>query len=155
LSSQEKDYSPVEWALRWVWDHPQVTTLLSGMSALEQVVENVGVASKAEASSLTGKEKSLIEEVRNIYRDRIKVPCTDCRYCLPCPAGVNIPKVFQLYNDAFIFDDMKAAKRDYNMFLKEDEKAHNCIECGRCENLCPQKISIIEELSQAVEAFKE
>jgi predicted aldo/keto reductase-like oxidoreductase len=155
LDSQKKDYSPVEWALRWVWDHPQVTLLLSGMTALEHVVENAEVASKAESSSLTEKEKSVIKEIRDIYRTRMKILCTDCKYCLPCPAGVNIPRVFQLYNDAFIFDDMEAARRDYNMFLKEDEKAHNCIECGKCENLCPQKISIIEKLAQAVKAFEE
>ncbi len=155
LDSQKKNYSPVEWALRWVWDHPQVTLVLSGMSALEHVVENVEVGSKAEPSTLTGEEKSVIEEVRNIYRTRIKVPCTDCKYCLPCPSGVNIPRVFQLYNDIFIFDDIKAAKRDYHMFLKEDEMAHNCIKCGKCENLCPQKIPIIEKLAQVVKVFEE
>lgn len=141
--------SPAEWALRWVWDHPEVTTVLSGMSTLEQLEENVTTVSDAYPGSLSDEEVALIEEVRDIYLARMKVNCTGCEYCLPCPQEVAIPRILSLYNDASMFGSVKAAARMYARVLENERGAPSCVECGQCEEACPQDIPIIEALQDA------
>ena len=141
--------NPVEWAFRWVWDQPQVSMALSGMSSMDQLVENIDIAGEAEAGLLTEGERDVIKRVREIYRDRMKVDCTSCAYCMPCPSGVNIPMNLSMYNDMFMFKDGEINIMLYNHMLPPEQKASNCIECGRCEKLCPQKIPIIRELKNA------
>ena len=141
--------NPVEWAFRWVWDQPQVSMALSGMSSMDQLVENIDIAGEAEADLLTEGERDVIKRVREIYRDRMKVDCTSCAYCMPCPSGVNIPMNLSMYNDMFMFKDGEINIMLYNHMLPPEQKASNCIECGRCEKLCPQKIPIIRELKNA------
>jgi predicted aldo/keto reductase-like oxidoreductase len=147
------DHTPAELALRWVWNHPEVSCVLSGMSTMEQVVENCRIASEAEPNSMQAIEHDIIRKIRDLYLERTTIPCTDCRYCLPCPEGVNIPQIFNIYNDMHIYGDEKWAKGFYRMFVKAENKADMCVECGQCEEQCPQEIEIISELKKAHEAL--
>ena len=146
--------SPAGWALRWVWDHPEVTLLLSGMTTMEQVLDNLDSAEHGLPLSLTSLQKERISRVRDIYRDRMRVSCTNCRYCMPCPAGVNIPECFNRLNMAYMFEDPEFAKTTYHIFLRAGGKASACIECGKCETVCPQHLRIREHLRETVELFE-
>lgn len=146
--------TPAEWALRWVWNHPEVSLLLSGMSTKEQVEENLRLADSAEPNTLSGEELSLIDLVKKQYHSLTKIDCTACGYCQPCPSGVDIPRNFSLYNEAHIYNDFAASSFAYNStFFAPEAKASACIECGACEEVCPQKISIREHLKEIQKAF--
>lgn len=142
--------TPAEWALRWVWDRPEVSLALSGMSTLAQVEENARVADVATPGSLSPEEHRLIDRVRDAYREMTVVPCTDCRYCLPCPQGVAIPAVLQLVNDVALHDDLEGSRVSYS-WLDESERADRCEACGECEERCPQGIAISEWMRRADE----
>lgn len=146
--------SPAQWALRWVMNHPEVSVVLSGMSTMEQVVDNVDTANEGEANSLTNEELGLIDFAKKAFKAKMEINCTGCRYCMPCPAGVDIPGHFSMYNDAFLFDSLQFAKTQYNMNIPQKAKAVNCVECGRCESRCPQHISIRQELKNVRAAFE-
>lgn len=150
----EVQRTPAEWALRWVWNHPEVSVVLSGMSTMEQVVENVQIAQRAEANSLTARELAMIDEVKQLFKARIKVNCTACSYCMPCPAGINIPTCFAAYNDHWVFDATPEAKFRYGILSKIYSPASKCVECGQCESHCPQSIAIREELKKVTELFE-
>jgi len=134
---------PVQWALDWLWDQPEVTTALSGMSTMDQLKENLALARNAQAGCLSAADHEVIGQLRKLYKERTVVECTACRYCMPCPSGVNIPDVFRLYNDAFLYDDLPGAKGKYS-FVPEGAKADKCQACLDCEQNCPQKIPISE-----------
>jgi len=138
--------SPLEWAWRWVWNEAAVATALSGMSTMGQLEQNVSLAEDARAGVLTDEERELTGKVRNVYRSMLRVDCTHCAYCLPCPYGVNIPMNFSLYNDTFMFRDPELNFMLYNYMMTPEQRASNCQECGECEPKCPQHIPIIEEL---------
>lgn len=140
--------TPAEWGLKFVWDYPEVSVVLSGMSTLEQVKENVRLADDAHPGSLTKKEKGLIDEVKKAYESRIAVGCTDCKYCMPCPSGVNIPENFRMLNNARMFGSADSVKMAYKMFMPENERASNCAQCGECEEKCPQHLPIREKLEE-------
>ena len=144
--------TPAEWALRWVWNDADVSMLLSGMSTLEQVRQNLTTADSARADSLTAEELELAEEVRRTYRARIVADCTACKYCMPCPAGVDIPGCIRQLNNAALYDDLESAKRGY---ARISEKASACTQCGSCEERCPQGIAIPEVLEKAAALFGE
>jgi predicted aldo/keto reductase-like oxidoreductase len=120
--------SPAEWALQWVWNHPEVTLLLSGMSSMNQVVENIESANRSGANSLGSKELQLIERVRQKYKERTAIPCTGCSYCVPCPNGVDIPRVFGFYNDGYMHEDLPTSRALYGRFLEEKERAGACLQ---------------------------
>ncbi len=144
--------SPAEWAWRWVWHHPEVVTALSGMNTEEQLRENLAVADAAAPGALSGGELELAAEVRRYYLERMKVPCTTCGYCLPCPNGVSIPDVFSMVNTTAMFNSREATSRLYKAILvARGSGADACIECGECEPKCPQAIPIIETLKEAHE----
>jgi len=145
--------TPAEWALRWVWNHPEVSLLLSGMSTRDQVEENLRFASLAEPNSLSADELLLIEKVKEQYISLTKVDCTTCGYCQPCPSGVNIPRNFSLYNDANIYDDFASSRFAYNTFFTAENRASACTECGVCEEACPQQINIREHLKEIQRVF--
>ncbi|HEX3026560.1 MAG TPA: aldo/keto reductase [Clostridia bacterium] len=133
--------SPAEWALRWVWNHPEVSVVLSGMSNIEQVEENIRVASAAEPESMTSEELTIVGKVRDTYRGLTKISCTGCRYCMPCPFGVSIPGNFNIYNDAFVYNILESKRKEYQG--RESSKlAANCHDCGKCEEACPQHLPI-------------
>ena len=144
--SAEKKRSPAEWALRWVWNHPEVSTALSGMTLMSQVKENIGLADGGHPDSLSPQELSLIHRVKEMYKKMLTVDCTGCAYCMPCETNVNIPLNFTLYNDTFMFKDPEMNVLLYNEMLPPEQRASNCAECGECEELCPQHIKIMDEL---------
>ena len=148
--------SPVERGLRWVWDHPEVNVVLSGMSSMQQVVENLKYAEEGMPNGLTPKELGVFARVREIYRERTKVPCTGCGYCMPCPSGVCVPECFIRYNNAFMFDSIDKEKASYELMqrLGFTEAASKCQECGQCEEKCPQHIPIQNKLKEFVELFE-
>ena len=155
----EKAYikrSPAEWAFRWIWNHPEVTVVLSGMNSQEMVEENIRVASEAEANSFTDDDYELFSKVRNILNDKIKVPCTGCNYCIPCPKGVDIPTCFSCYNDIEVEGKLMGIGK-YIMQTSMKTQAHNaslCSKCGKCEKHCPQKIAIRDELDKVTKTME-
>ena len=140
--------SPAEWALRWVWDHPGVSTALSGMNSMAQLQENLKIAAEGRAHSLSPKDLTLIDRVAETYQKMLTIECTSCCYCLPCPQGVNIPHNFRLYNDHHMFKDQEINFLLYNRMTAPEQRASNCSECGECEQRCPQQIKIIEGLKK-------
>lgn len=153
-SSVKKD--AVEWAFKFLYDKEEISVVLSGMSSLEQVIDNIkAVDSQGDANSMTKIEKQIIEDLSKEFKSKIKVNCTGCKYCLPCPKGVQIPLCFELLNSSSMFNDTKKAKDMYNGFLvSEGSDASNCVECGACERKCPQHINIIEKLKDVRELFE-
>jgi len=143
-ASAPQKRSSVEWALKWLWNQPEISLVLSGMSTIEQVKLNVEYAGRSGANSLSTDETILIDRARAAYRGRIPIPCTSCGYCMPCPNGVEIPRVFQIFNDAVMYDDSERGKLRYRgpMGLKPEQMADQCIECGECLETCPQSIPI-------------
>jgi uncharacterized protein len=137
--------TPAEWGLRWVWNHPEVSVVLSGMSTMSQVKENIKVADDGTPRSLSRKELSIIHQVKEAYTKMFKIDCTGCAYCMPCENGVNIPANLSMYNDMFVFKD-EMSTLGYNLILSPEQRASNCIECGKCEEQCPQHIKIMDEL---------
>jgi hypothetical protein len=136
--------SPAEWALDWLWDQPEVSVVLSGMSTLQQVEQNLKSAEGSRVQTFGEPEQALIAQVREMYRARTVIPCTKCSYCMPCPNGVNIPGNFEFFNYAHLFDDVAGARFRYQVFLTEEQRSGSCIDCGVCADLCPQKIPIGE-----------
>jgi hypothetical protein len=133
--------SPAEWALQWVWNIPEVSFLLSGMSTTQQVEENLVSAGRSRPGLLGAGELKAVARVRDLYRELSPIPCTDCRYCMPCPQGVAIPEILQLRNDAQIYGDVFSQRISYR-FLRESERAERCTACRECEEKCPQGIGV-------------
>ena len=152
LEESGKGWSAAELGLRWLWDQPEVTCVLSGMNSPKMIVENIRIASKAEPGQFTEEDFALVDQVKRIIREREKVPCTGCRYCMPCPKGVDIPTNFYYYNLMYLEEKKGRARFEFarNMGLqKEPAFASQCIGCGKCEQHCPQHISIREKLKEA------
>lgn len=147
-------YSPAQWALRYLFNMEDVSLVLSGMSTMEQLIENINIASETTPNSLVTKDLDLIDRVSKVYKDRIKVGCTGCEYCLPCPSNVSIPNIFELYNHNYMFDTLEEAKSSYKTYKEKNIDATMCTECGACEEICPQHLSIIDYLKDAEEVLK-
>lgn len=147
------DRSPVEWAFRWLYNFPEVALILSGVSSMEQLKDNIRIFQSAPSNCMTPEELEITKRVREFYESRTKVGCTGCGYCMPCPAGVSIPDVFSLYNNASIFDAYDEFSNHYKNLSKSGKDAANCKECGRCQTLCPQGIEIIQKLKEAHSAL--
>lgn len=147
--------SPAEWALRWVWNLPEVSVALSGMSSMEQVVDNIRIASDAAPGALTERQLAMLARAREAYMARTRVACTECGYCQPCPQGVLIPDVFGLYNEAGVFNAWEGSRRMYGGIVKASRDASKCAECGQCEAACPQQLKVIELLKEAHAALAE
>ncbi|MCX6093650.1 MAG: aldo/keto reductase [Candidatus Bipolaricaulota bacterium] len=147
--------SQADWALQWVWNDPNVSLLLSGMSAMSHVEENLRSAEHSSVGSLRDDELRLVDRVRDAYHALAPIPCTNCRYCQPCPQGVAIPRVFSFYNDATAYGDLSRLSAQYanDRFMKPENRADRCVACGTCESACPQGIGIMEWLKKAHEAL--
>ncbi len=145
--------SPAEWGLRWVLDQPEISLVLSGMSSMEQVEENLGVADEAGIGNMSLQEKETIDRAREAYELKAAIGCTDCRYCMPCPHGVAIPFVFSYYNMMKMYSDLRLAKAHY-AFLDESSRADKCTGCGKCLEHCPQHLEIIELLKECHSVLK-
>ncbi len=143
--------SPAEWGLMWVWNQPEISLALSGMSTMEQLKENLEIAGRAEPGILSSEELDIVKRVKAAYHGLRPVPCTACGYCMPCPNGVDIPGVFRIYNDAVMYVNMQTGRFRYQTVgvFPEENRADKCIECGQCMEACPQSIEIIDWLKKA------
>ncbi|SCG86593.1 aldo/keto reductase [Methanobacterium congolense] len=146
--------TPAEWALRFLWDKKCISTVLSGMNTFEQLEENLKIGEAGLPDSLTDDELDLVREVRRVYHQRMKVLCTECGYCMPCPDGVNIPGNFRYFNSAHMYGDVENARMNYYGLLTEKERASNCTQCGECEWICPQMIDIKGTLREVSKTFE-
>jgi predicted aldo/keto reductase-like oxidoreductase len=155
----EEQRAPSEWALRWIWNHPEVTVVLSGMNDEAHIQENIKVASDSYPNSLSEKELELIGRAANQYRALMKAGCTGCRYCMPCPNGVNIPTCFEAYNYSYMYGDKKWAKMWYFAFVGglagDPGRASQCEECGECEDACPQDLPIPDLLKDVASEMED
>lgn len=149
LQVAEPEASPASWALRWVWDHPEVTVVLSGMNTSSQLAENAALADRALPHTLSETEQAAINRAREIFAESYRVPCTGCNYCMPCPKGINIPACFAAYNGSFAhtwFEGMKLYVTGVGALGDNPHLVSDCIQCGACEKHCPQHIAIPDEL---------
>ena len=144
-------YSAAEWAFRHLLDFPEVSCILSGMTTMEQLQDNIRIFSKPDAvpGCLCAIDKTLLTNVKKAYESIVTIPCTACEYCLPCPQGVNIPRVFSLYNEGMMFGSFDQPQRSYMFARSGNEDASHCVRCGACETKCPQNIQIMESLETA------
>ena len=145
--------TPVEWALLWVWNHPEVALLLSGMSTMEQVKQNVETAKHSGIGILSEEELNIIKKAREEYLRLTPIDCTSCNYCMPCPFGVNIPGNFAIYNNAVRYNNsFKDFKWEYDAL--GDGRASSCTKCGECEPKCPQNLHIRDLLEMVKDTFE-
>ena len=144
-----------EWALLWVWNHPEVSTALSGMSTLQQVKENVRTANHSGTNKLTGEELTLFDQVALKYKSMGFVGCTGCRYCLPCAEGVNITEIISLYNEFYVKNMDDEVKAKYQKNITPETRAKRCVACGKCQELCPQQLPIPDIIRRAAWIFEQ
>ncbi|RPI41676.1 MAG: aldo/keto reductase, partial [Bacteroidetes bacterium] len=144
--------SEAGWAFRWLWSQPEVSVVLSGMSGMDQLTENLELAGEAPEGCWTPEDESAIVKVNRVIRSLQRVSCTSCGYCMPCPHGVDIPRNFMLCNDHYMLRDPGARFRYYRL-LGESQRASACTRCGECVEKCPQDISIPEELLHIAQLF--
>lgn len=153
FSQYKEKRSPASWALRWIWNHEEVGVVLSGMNVDEHIRENINTANETTPLSMSDEEITIVNDVKEIYRSLMKVPCTGCNYCMPCPFGVDIPGVFADYNNKYFFGGRMAQvqyiSREIGAFGQEKSAVDLCTQCGKCERHCPQSIEIRDELKAA------
>ena len=147
LLKEFTDLTPAQQAIKFPLSLDNVMTVLSGMNTSEQVSENMEIASTD--PSLSQKEIEFYEKARKIYKKREQIACTACEYCLPCTVEINIPRVFSMWNNAYLYDEAEKSKKAYQEYLKDGVNPEACIECGKCENICPQSLEIIKGLREA------
>ena len=151
MQDSGRGWGPAEWGLRWLYNQPEVTVVLSGMNSVEMVEANCRTASEAQAGSLTEADFETLEKVKKAIREKERVGCTGCRYCMPCPKGVDIPGTFRCWNT--MYTESKSAGRSQFIqtvgLTREPAFASQCIRCGKCEQHCPQSIPIREKLQEA------
>mgnify|MGYP001812083451 CR=1 FL=1 len=156
----ETTRTPVEWALRWIWNHPEVTVVLSGMNEDVHIAENLRIADQALPGSLTQQELELVNRSASTYKALMKVDCTGCGYCLPCPEGVMIPAIFEVYNKMHLFGNREEAKFIYAVRMcgvisrAKQGFASECVQCGECLEKCPQAIPIPDILADVVDELE-
>ena len=140
--------TPADWSLQWLWDKGEIASVISGMNTLQQLQQNITSACNSGIGSMTEYEEEVLVEVREEYRKKASIPCTNCGYCMPCPEGVGIPWIFEYYNMSEMYEAPETA-RAYYAFLDEENRASGCTECGKCMEQCPQHIDIIDMLKKA------
>ncbi len=151
IAENPRKWTAAEWALRWLWDQPEVTCVLSGMNSLSMVEENMRIASEVRAGEFTGEDFKTIEKIREQINGNIRVGCTGCGYCMPCPQGIDIPTAFRCYN-LMHTENRNAGRREYLQIVslqKNMSDIGKCVECGKCESHCPQHIEIKKKLKEA------
>jgi len=152
--------TPAEWALRWVWNHPEVTVVLSGMNEETHIEENIRIAEQSHANVLTDEDLQVVDRVAHKYRELMKTSCTGCGYCMPCPQDVMIPACFELYNAMHMFGNADAVKFSYAVRMSgelsegQSGYASQCIQCGECLGKCPQEINIPDFLSNVADEME-
>jgi predicted aldo/keto reductase-like oxidoreductase len=147
--------TPARLALQWVWNRPEVSVVLSGMSTMKQVIENLETAEHSGPGTLSKKELNLVNQIVQKYRELGYIGCTGCGYCMPCPEGVNIPQIIALYNEYYAKDRDNAIKKKYKKNIPSENQAKKCVRCGRCETLCPQQLPIMDTLNRIAFVFEQ
>jgi hypothetical protein len=147
----KKEWGPAEWAFQWLWNQPEVTCVLSGMNSIEMLDENIEAARRAQIGSFGKQEFHILEIVKKAINEKMKVGCTGCRYCMPCPKGVDIPGTFSAYNHVYTDGKLRGVIEYFmcTAMRKQSSAASMCIQCGKCEQHCPQNIKIRQELKRA------
>ena len=156
IANDTNGWTPAEWAFRWLWNQEGVTCVLSGMNSIRMIEENCRTASVAEAGAFGEHEYEMIEKIKSLINENTKVNCTGCRYCMPCPKGVDIPGIFSCYNHMYS-ESKDSGRKEYFQTIalrKEPAGAAQCIKCGKCEQHCPQSIPIREKLKEADRALQ-
>lgn len=151
IAEHPRKWTPAEWAFRWLWDQPEVTCVLSGMNSLPMVEENVRIASEVQPGQLTAQDFAMIEQIKAEIDRNVRVGCTGCGYCMPCPKGIDIPTAFRCYNRMFT-ENRATGRHEYMQIValqKEMSDISKCIECGKCESHCPQHLEIRRMLKEA------
>lgn len=157
IANYEVKRTPAQWAFRWLWNQPEVTCVLSGMNSMEMLNDNINTASTAKVGEMTDADQAMLSKVVDAINSKMKVGCTGCRYCMPCPQNVDIPGTFAAYNRVYS-EGKGVGKRDYIMCTIVRQKptsASNCIGCGKCERHCPQHIEIRKELKNAAKVLED
>jgi hypothetical protein len=144
-----------EWALLWVWNQPEVSLALSGMSNMQQVKENIKTAEHSDPNTLTQKELDFINQIAQKYKQLGFIDCSNCKYCQPCPEGVDIPSIFGLVNEYYIKNMSEDVKTKYWQQIAPESRAKRCARCGKCEELCPQRLPIRKHLRSAAFMFEQ
>lgn len=150
IKENPKKYTPAEWSFRWLWNQPEVTVVLSGMNSQKMILENVTTASETKIGEFTSEDYQMLADVVKEINQKMKIGCTGCGYCIPCPKGVDIPGCFSAYNRRYV-DGKYQGLREHFMgtaLRKNSTAASNCIGCGKCEQHCPQGIPIRQELKK-------
>jgi len=156
IAKNEKKRSPAEWALRWLWNQPEVTSVLSGMNSMEMVNENMRIASEVKENEFSEEDFLMIDQIKTEINKKTKVGCTGCGYCMPCPKGVDIPGTFRCYNEMYI-ENKRGGRSEYlqcTILRSKPSSASQCVDCGKCELHCPQQIEIRKELKNAVKELE-
>ena len=146
LHALDADASAASWALRWVASHKNVKVVLSGMSAEDQLEDNL--ATFGDFRPMTDAENAAIRQTADVLRSHIKIGCTGCRYCMPCPMGVDIPDNFSIWNKLGMFGNKDAIRQQWTAHFPDAEKAIHCVRCGKCEAVCPQHLPIRDSLAK-------
>ncbi|WP_407462271.1 aldo/keto reductase [Methanobrevibacter sp.] len=163
FDSVDSNRSAVDWALSWILNQKEITCILSGMGSLDQIKENMAIASRVEIDSLSEEEMDVLKQAQDIFDSMMKINCTGCGYCLPCPKGVNIPDCFKIYNEKYLFNKkgigpISNAMMNYYMVVggvaNKQASAGLCNHCGRCKRLCPQSLDIPNELDTVKSEFE-
>jgi hypothetical protein len=157
----DSNKSNAQWAFEWVLNNPNVTCVLSGMNSIEQIDENIVIAEKTTPLSLSLEEMETIEYVKRVIRNSLKINCSTCGYCMPCPQGVNIPECMKIYNEKYLFEHkglFNQSRIDYFQYvggiMGNEGNAGKCNGCGKCLRKCPQNLNIIEELKKVKKEFE-
>ena len=156
IAENEHGWSPAEWAFRWLWNQKGVTCVLSGMNSRKMVAENIRTASRMRPGTLTDEDLAFLQQICEIIREKTKVGCTGCRYCMPCPKGVDIPSLFRCYN-AMYTENKGTGIKEYMQTVALRRKpafATQCIRCGHCEKVCPQGLNIMDLIQEADKAVR-
>ena len=146
--------SGAEWGFRYVASNPEVSCILSGVTTMEQVQDNIRIFSQEDMGTLNEQEKKIIADAKTAYESRVSIPCTGCEYCMPCPNGVDIPGTFKKYNMGSMYENFDNARRTYMFAARSGSDVTHCVRCGACERKCPQHIHIMDQLAMAHEQLK-
>ena len=155
MESNPRQRSAVEWAFAFIADYPEVATILSGMSTMQQLDDNLRIFDTLTVGGMTEADRQFAKELKQAYLSRMPVKCTACQYCQPCPQNVHIPDIFQAYNNAKMFDDPGRFRGRYQEMIEKAFDASNCVQCGACEAACPQHLTIIDWLQKIDQEYRE